>query len=102
MSETVIPKKTYLLVWVALLALLAVTVGVAYVHLGWFNPVAALSIAALKALIIILYFMHVRYSPKLIWVLVGAAFVWLGIAIGGTMSDYLTRSYLPPPTVWKP
>jgi cytochrome c oxidase subunit 4 len=102
MSETIVPKKTYFLVWAALLVLLAVTVGVAYVHLGWLNPVVAVGIAALKAIIIILFFMHVRYGPKVLWVFVGAGFFWLGIMFVLALSDYMTRVYLPAPTIWRP
>jgi cytochrome c oxidase subunit 4 len=102
MSEVVVSRNTYLIVWVSLLALLGLTVAVAYIHLGWFNPVIAVGIAAAKAVIIILYFMHVRYSSKLIWVFVAAGFFWLGIIMVGTMGDYLTRIYLPHPTIWLP
>jgi cytochrome c oxidase subunit 4 len=102
MSETIISPKTYLLVWVALLILLAVTVAAAYIHLGWLNPVVALGIAVTKAVIIILFFMHVRYSSKVVWVFVGAGFFWLGILFVLALSDYLTRSYLPAPTIWSP
>ena len=102
MSETIVAKKTYFLVWGSLLMLLALTVAVAYIHLGWFNAAAALSIAGVKALIIILYFMHVKYSPKLVSLVIIAAFVWLGMLFLWSLSDYLTRVYLPPPTVWRP
>src|SRR5256885_15553343 len=102
MSETIIAKKIYVSVWLSLLVLLAVTVGVAYIHLGWFNPAAALTIAVIKAMIIILYFMHVRHSPKLVWIFVGAGFFWLAILFTLSMGDYLTRAYLPAPTTWLP
>jgi len=102
MSETIVSKTTYLFVWVSLLILLAITIGVSYVHLGWLNPVAAVSIAVIKAVIIILYFMHVRYSPKLVWIFVAAGFFWLAILFTLSMSDYLTRVYLPTPTIWRP
>jgi cytochrome c oxidase subunit 4 len=102
MSEAVIPKKTYVSVWATLLALLGATVAVAYVHLGRFNAAAALTIAGVKAVIIVLYFMHLRYSPKVVWVVVGAGFLWLGWLFLWTIGDYVTRAYLPPPTVWRP
>ncbi len=102
MSETIIPKKTYVLVWASLLILLAITVVVSYIHLGWFNAAAAVGIAVVKAVIIILFFMHVRYSPKIVWVFVSAGFFWLGIMFVWTFGDYLTRMYLPPPTNWHP
>jgi cytochrome c oxidase subunit 4 len=100
MTETIISKKTYFQVWAALLILLAATVGIASVQLGGFNAVAALTIAVAKATIIILYFMHVRHSSQLIWVVVGAGFFWLSIMIGLTLTDYLTRDLLPDPTFW--
>jgi len=102
MTEMIVPTKIYFRVWGTLLILLAVTVGVAYIHLGWFNPAAAVGIAGIKALIIILYFMHVRYSPKVVWVFVSAGFIWLGMIFLWTLADYLTRSYLPTPTIWPP
>ena len=102
MSETVVPKSTYVVVWASLLVLLAVTVALSYAHLGWLNTVAAVSIAAIKALIIIMYFMHVRYSPRLVWLFVFAGFLWLGILFTLGLGDYFTRIYMPLPTDWKP
>jgi cytochrome c oxidase subunit 4 len=99
-GNDVISKKTYYWVFALLMALLALTIGAAYIHLGKFNIVAALSIAAIKAVIIILYFMHVRYSSQLTWVFVGAGFFWLGILLVLTISDYLTRDWLAIPLGW--
>jgi cytochrome c oxidase subunit 4 len=86
----------------SLLILLAATVVVSYIRLGWMNAVAALGIAVTKAVIIIMYFMHVRYSPRLIWVFVCAGFFWLSILFALTFGDYFTRVYMPLPTDWKP
>jgi cytochrome c oxidase subunit IV len=91
MAEHVVPKKTYYGVFIALMVLLAATIGVAYIHLGRLNVAAAMTIAVIKALLIILYFMHVRYSSRLIWIFVCAGFFWLGILFVLTASDYLTR-----------
>jgi cytochrome c oxidase subunit 4 len=102
MSETIIPRKTYFTVWASLLILLAITVLVSYIHLGWLNPAVAVAIAGIKALIIILYFMHVKYSPKLVWVFVCAGFFWLGILFVLSLGDYFTRAYLPVPAIWSP
>jgi cytochrome c oxidase subunit IV len=99
MSE-ILPVRLYVAVWVALLVLLAVTVGVAYFNLGWFNPVVAVGIAVVKAAIIVLYFMHVRYSPRLILVFILGSFLWLGVMFTYSFGDYLTRAYLPQPTIW--
>ena len=99
MSE-ILPVRTYLFVWVILLVLLVATVAVSYVNMSWFNPAIALGIAITKATIIVLYFMHVRYSPRLVWIFVSGSLLWL-LVLFGTFADYLTRPYLPEPTVWE-
>ena len=94
--------RTYIVVWIALLVLLALTVGAAYVPLGEFNTITAVSIAVIKAVIIGLYFMHLRYSPRLTWVVAGAGFFWLLIMFTLSLGDYATRSWMPSPTIWLP
>ncbi|MBA3944984.1 MAG: cytochrome C oxidase subunit IV family protein [Herpetosiphonaceae bacterium] len=84
--------RTYITVWATLMLLLLLTFGTAYVNLGPFNTVVALVIALVKALLIILFFMHVRYSSRLTWIFAGAGFIWLIIMLGLTMNDYLTRN----------
>ena len=69
--------RTYITVWASLLILLALTVGAAYIPLGPFNTITAISIAVTKAVIIALYFMHLRYSPRLTWVFAGAGFFFI-------------------------
>ena len=101
MSEHIIPRKVYFTIFGALMVLLAVTVGIAYIHLGELNVIAAMTIAVTKAVLIILYFMHVRYSSRLSWVWAGAGFFWLIIMFTLTFSDYFTRDWLPVPTGWK-
>ena|SRR5215471_10501380 len=100
MSEHIVPKKTYLFVWTALLLLLGLTVAVSYVRLGWLNAFAAVSIAITKAVIIIMFFMHVRYSSRLLWIFVCAGFFWLAILFTLSFGDYFTRVYMPLPTEW--
>jgi cytochrome c oxidase subunit IV len=87
----VVPIKVYLAVFSGLMILLAATVAAAYFNLGIFNNIVMLSIALAKALLIVLFFMHVRYSSRLTWVFAGVGFLFLAILIGGTMHDYLTR-----------
>jgi cytochrome c oxidase subunit IV len=101
MSEHIIPRRVYFTVFGGLMGLLAATVGVAYIPLGELNVIAAMTIAVTKAVLIILYFMHVRYSFRLSWVWVGAGFFWLVIMFALTFSDYFTRGWLPMPTGWK-
>ena len=101
MPEHIMEKKIYYAVFGALMVLLAATVLIAYIHLGKLNFIAAVSIAVVKAVLIILYFMHVRYSSRLLWIFVGAGFFWLGILFALSFSDYLTRGWLPLPTGWE-
>ena len=81
----------YIRVWAALLGLLILTWGLANIDLGPFNNVAALGIAFLKMMLVVLYFMHVRYEKRLIWVFACAGAIWLIIMVDLTLSDYLTR-----------
>ena len=94
MSEHVVSRGVYFAIFGALMALTILTVWVAYYDLGSWNVIVALSIAVLKGTLVVLYFMHVRYSPRLIWVCSGAATVWLAILILLTFSDYSTRGAL--------
>ena len=87
----IVSIKTYCITFALLMVLLAVTIGVAYVDLGKFNMVVAMTVAIVKAVLIISVFMHVRYGQKLIWVFAGAGFFWLSILLFLTMNDYLTR-----------
>lgn len=96
MSEHVVSRKTYFLIFGALMVLTGVTVWVANFNLpGPLNAIVALSIAVLKATLVVLYFMHVRYSSKLTWVFVAAGIIWLIILFAFTLSDYLTRGWVP-------
>lgn len=91
MHEHVVPRRVYVAVFFALMALLLATYEVAQIDLGPWNVVAALTIAVAKMLLVILFFMEVRWSPKLTWIVIAAAFFWLLLLIGITMADYLTR-----------
>jgi cytochrome c oxidase subunit 4 len=92
MSHHIVSLKTYTVTFLALLALLGLTVGVAYLDLGKLNLAAAMAIATGKAVLIISFFMHVRYGQKLTWVFAGAGFFWLAIMLALAMTDYATRS----------
>ena len=94
MTSHTISVKTNLVVFVILMVLLAITIGVAYLHLGPYNTPMALAIAATKTVLILLYFMHVHFSNRLVAVFASAAFLWLGILMALTLSDYLTRGWL--------
>ncbi|HKF20334.1 MAG TPA: cytochrome C oxidase subunit IV family protein [Candidatus Angelobacter sp.] len=82
----------YLFIVATLMALTVATWLIAFVNLGIFNPVVALTIAVIKAVLVILFFMHVYYSSRLTKVTVGAGFFWLLILITLSLLDYLSRN----------
>jgi len=100
MTEHVVPKKIYFLVFSALIVLTLTTVRVATIDLGPLNTIMALVIAACKATLVILFFMHVRYSKKLIWLVVASGLMWLALLIGLTLADFVSRPWLPSPRGW--
>ena len=87
----------YVGVFAALLALTALTVWIAFIDLGALNAPAALAIATAKATLVALYFMHLRESTRLTWVVLAAGLLWLGILLALGMSDYVSRGWLPYP-----
>lgn len=87
----VVSPGLYVAIFLALMALTAITVGVAFLNLGPFNTLVALLIACTKMMLVVLYFMHVRYSSRLTWAVVGAGFFWLALLLLLTLSDYVTR-----------
>jgi cytochrome c oxidase subunit IV len=94
MSGHVAPKSLYYLIFAALMVGTGLTVLVAFYDLGFFNNVMMLTIACAKALLVILFFMHVRWSSKLTWVVAASGFFWLLIMFSITMSDYLSRGWM--------
>ncbi|HEV8376005.1 MAG TPA: cytochrome C oxidase subunit IV family protein [Candidatus Polarisedimenticolia bacterium] len=97
MSGHVVPAKIYFLVFAVLILCTALTVAAAFMDLGPFNLGVALAIAAFKATLVVLYFMHVRYDPKLIGLAIALALAWLGLLLFITFADYLTRGWVPFP-----
>ncbi|HEY8668292.1 MAG TPA: cytochrome C oxidase subunit IV family protein [Tepidisphaeraceae bacterium] len=89
------PHRTYLLVFAALIVLLALTVVAAHFNFGTWSLIIAMLIAATKAVLVVLFFMHVWGSTRLTWLFAAAAFFWLGIMITLTFSDYVTRTAVP-------
>ena len=77
----------------ALLVLTAVTVAASYVEMGVFNPIVALAIAVLKMMLVVLFFMHVKYSSKLTQLTVGAGLFTFVVLVGMTLADYFTRAW---------
>ena len=96
MSEHIVSRRIYFAIFGVLMVFTGVTVWVANFDLpGPLNAIVALSIAVFKATLVVLYFMHVRYSSKLTWVFVCAGLIWLLILFAFTLSDYLTRGWVP-------
>ena len=96
-SVHVSPLSTYIGIFSALMVLTAITVGVAFLNLGSFNPVVALGIACLKATLVILYFMHVKYSSRLTKLTVILSLFFVAILFAETFMDYATRGWGPQP-----
>jgi cytochrome c oxidase subunit 4 len=89
----IVSTRIYYGIFAILMVCTYLTVQVAFLDLGMLNTVAALAIAVFKAVLVVLFFMHVRYSTRLTWVVVAGGFFWLGILLALTMTDYLTRAW---------
>ena|SRR6185369_15753329 len=95
MSEHIVPVRIYVMIFLALLVGTALTVVAAFVDFPWqLNTIVALTIATIKATLVVLFFMHVRYSTRLVWVIVAAALFWMGILFALTLADFYTRPWL--------
>ena len=93
MASHVVPLRTYYLIFLILMACTALTVAIAFIDLGPLNTIAALVIAVFKATLVVLFFMHVKYSTRLTWAVVVGSIFWLGLLIVMTSGDYLTRAW---------
>ena len=83
--------KVYASILVALLIGLLLNIGLAFLDVGRFHAVFTLAIAVAQAALVILFFMHVRYGNRLLWLFAAAGFFWLAIMIVLAMSDYISR-----------
>lgn len=89
----IVGPKVYLTVFAALIVLTFVTTGVAFIDLGIFNPIIALAIACIKASIVVLFFMHIRYSSRLLKMTVIAGLFTFFLLITLTSTDYISRAW---------
>jgi cytochrome c oxidase subunit 4 len=95
MAETIVRKRTYILVWAVLICLTALLAGTSFINLRQWSTVVDFIIAAIKASLVVIFFMNLRYEKqKIIWVWATVSAVWLTILILLTMNDYLTRGFL--------
>ncbi len=92
MSEKIVPKRVYFTIFFLLLFFTGVTVWVAKIDLGRWNVVVALAVAVTKALLVALWFMHIKYSNRLTQIVVASGLFWLVIMVALTLFDYNTRS----------
>lgn len=93
MTHQVVSVKVYASVFIALLALTVTTVAVSKIELGEFNFIAAMTIAVLKAMLVVMFFMDVRRATSMTKLFVGAGLFWLAILLVFLLSDYLTRGW---------
>lgn len=91
MNEHILEPRIYYRVFAALMALLVVTIGVSFIDMGIFNWVAAVTIAVVKASLVIMYFMHVKYGTHLSWMVATMGVLWFLILVVLTLSEYLAR-----------
>jgi cytochrome c oxidase subunit 4 len=96
----IVGTKVYLAVFGSLMILTAATVAAAFMDLGALNTPVALTIACVKMTLVILYFMHVRYSQHLVKVFAGAGFLWLVILLVFLFGDYFSRNWIQAPRAW--
>jgi len=92
-TNHILPTRVYYTIFAILMLFTFATVLIAFFDLGPLNAIAALTIAVFKAVLVVLFFMHVRYSTRLTWAVVAGGVFWLGILLALTLSDYLTRSW---------
>lgn len=101
-DEHIVPVRTYVATFVALILLTALTTALAFVDMGRMNTVVALAIAVAKMFLVALFFMHAFYDKGLTRLVVVAGFLWLAILIVFTACDTFTRHWDPSPTGWGP
>ena len=92
-TNHILPTRIYYTIFAILMLCTFATVLIAFFDLGALITIAALTIAVFKAILVVLFFMHVRYSTRLTWAVVVGGVFWLGILLTLTMSDYLTRTW---------
>ncbi len=97
----VIPVRVYLAVITVLMILTAVTVWAAFLDFGALNTVIAVGIAVVKALLVVMFFMHLKYSSRVLWVYAGAGAAFFLLMIALMLSDYRSRDWFPEPAAWE-
>ena len=99
-NNHVTPVGRYVLIWALLLVFTGATTAIAYFDLGSFNIYVAMTIAIIKAVLVILFFMHVKEATRVTKIYVGTTFFWLAIMLALTLTDYMSRGWLGPDRGW--
>jgi cytochrome c oxidase subunit IV len=94
MNAHVVPVKVYVTVFATLLVMTATTTAISGIDLGPWNTVVALGIAVFKASLVVLFFMHAKYSPRLTNMVILAGIFWLALLLLITFSDFASRGWL--------
>lgn len=102
MSEATLSKSSYFKVFLALLVLLSLSVAASFVQIEDFALTVAMGIAVVKTILVVLFFMHVRFSNRLIQVFILVSVLWLFLLLGLTLNDYATRHWDAAGTTWPP
>ncbi len=97
MKPHIVPVRNYVAVFLVLIALTITTVIVSKIELGEYNFIVAITIAVIKAILVIAFFMHVKGSRAMTKLFVGAGLFWMAILMTFILSDYLSRGWLPVP-----
>ena len=97
-GEHIVSPKLYVGIFLFLMVMTFITVMASFIDLGWANPVIALVIATMKATTVILFFMHVKYSPRITQIVIISALFFLALLLGLTMTDYLSRGWMAYPS----
>ena len=100
MSHQVVPIKTYVTIFLILIALTITTVAVSKIELGEYNFIVAMTIAVIKGTLVVLFFMHVKQSSSMTKLFVGAGLFWMAILFVFVLSDYFSRGWLPGGKWW--
>jgi cytochrome c oxidase subunit 4 len=89
----IVSPKVYVAVFLSLLVGTTLTIVASYINMGVLNPIIALGIACAKATLVVLFFMHVKYSTRLTMLTVGAGIFMFLVLVGMTLSDYISRAW---------
>lgn len=92
-EQHIVSPVTYLIIFFALLVGTALTIGASYLEMGPWNPVVAIAIACAKATLVVLFFMHIKYSSRLMKLTVGAGLFTFLVLVGMSLSDYISRAW---------